>query len=247
MTGYFDDNNLSTIMFLTVILSSFVFWSGFLRLDQVNNWYEAKNALINIWNFCKDTILLGVLQFFAGHFFIFVLAQQLGATSTAEIGAARNLLGPLLVLYMAFDTYLSPLFSEKYKNNNLDSATLFKWVTGSLGVTLIIILPIFYFSEEICSLVYGKNYTIAPLLVKYLSISYLFMAASRVTLIYLRINESGRAIRFSAFATFVFSLIFTIPMISLIGYHGAMIVVNIQQLIVTLVMIFYIKRNNQWA
>lgn len=195
------------------------------------SYVDLKKNIPQLWAYTKDLLSSAVAQFISGHLFIYVSVYFLGTSSAGEISAAKNIFGPMLVLFISFDNLYSSTF-RSLSNNKNDLNTYMKekiilW--AALLATICVVIS--YYAQEIISIVYGNDYQFAAELIKWFALAHLLMAVVKMLHIYCRTMSANKFIKFGGWFSLILTCIFIIPMVYIYGYTGAMIIMVGQQLV----------------
>ena len=190
--------------------------------------YLNKNKLYSI-----PMLKLSVMQFFSGHLFIYLSVYLLGSHSSGIIGILRNLFAPLLVLFMMLDNTVPRYATKCYEKGLVELKIYINKLIKNWGI--IVLLSITFltiFSSEIISLFYGIEYSKYATYTLWFSISHLFIYLNRIYSIYIRTTGKTSSFSKQGLYSFLYTIIFTFPLIYAFQLNGAFLVMLTQQIII---------------
>lgn len=192
---------------------------------------EVKTILITSYDYLSSTFFLSLVQYFSGSLFVYVSALVLADQVIADIGAAKNVIGPIIIVLVVIDTYYTPFLSKRMAEKNLNS--LDDEVVKTLGKVMFLFLglsiSLSLISKELVVFLYGEEYLLSNVVLLGFLLSIPFQAGARYLIIYLRLRGFTEIIMHSALVVFVFTSIFTFPLVYYYNYWGVASLVILQQ------------------
>jgi len=177
-------------------------------------------------HFSKWLTLSAIMQWTSGNFFVAVAAAYLSSSAAGAIAAARNIVGPTLMLFTALENTIPSRAAAVYKFGGW--ASLLAYINqirfvGALA-TAGICLTAMVFATPLMTHVFGDAYSQYAYLIYWFAPTHVLMFFIRPLSGMLRAVEHTKPIGIAAILPMIFSLVFSIPLIQAFGLHGAMIV-----------------------
>ena len=187
--------------------------------------------------YVKPILVSSVLQFFSGHMFIYAMAYFVGLSAAGEIGAARNIFGPLIVLFIVFDNLYSADLLKEYKEFCVKRINSMLYRLSLLwgAVVFVVVSAVYFYKDHIVAFIYGTEYVVLPELILWFCISHVLMSITKILSIYLRSAQATRFIGLSGFVSFLMTVSLVVPLVYYYSYQGAMIVMLLQQVVLLII------------
>ena len=225
-------------------LQAFFIYS--MALIVLSRYYIIKKVKVNflLIRFKKNLdysfpmLKMSIMQFISGHFFIYIAVLVLGTYSAGVIGMLRNIFAPLLVGLMILDNTLPKKAMYYFEKLPTELIKYINKITIRWGwVFLSFILIVMFFAEPIINLLYGSEYVEFSIYMFWFCLAHIVMLVVRSLSIYCRTIQEMKTFTRQGIASFCFTLIFTYPLIKLIGLSGAFLVMLSQQLLILIVLV----------
>ncbi len=234
--------NYFLLLLFPVCLAVVLEYRIFVKLAEVGKDYFIKKTRESYF-FGAPLFHTALTQFFSSQITLYIAALIIGVAAAGEIGAARNILGLLFVLFMAFENFMPIQANYAYEKgiNSLNKYFINSFIKFGTPIILICV-AIFFFSKEIVVFVYGVDYLYASELVRWFVVIHMLMFVNRLLTIYCRTLALGAAIKLGGVMSLVMSLALSYPLIFYFNYEGAMLIMLMQQILILLPML---KKFNQ--
>ncbi len=185
-------------------------------------------------------------SFVSGHTFIYATALFLGHAEVGGIAAARNLLGPLIILLMALENGITRESVQRYLKDPESLQAFLKRVTVMwLTVFFLYVVLTSTFSESILSAIYGEDFRQFHSLVLWFGLASLMQLISRVQAVRLRTVGDYQVIKAANLTSMWVSLALAMPLVYGLGLSGAMLSLIIQQFIVMFFQILPLRMDSR--
>ncbi|MBX2860470.1 MAG: hypothetical protein KTR14_04500 [Vampirovibrio sp.] len=193
-----------------------------------------KPSLIRNWHFSKWLTASAMMQWIGGNFFVAVSGAYLSVSAAGAIAAARNVVGPTLVLFMALENIVPVKASKEFQTGHLQALKryLVQVSVWGGGASLLVCLVAALFAPFWMEWLFGADYVQYAYLVYWFSITHFLMFFIRPLNSYLRTIELTQPIATASIIPMVFSLVASIPLVQYFGLTGAMIVMLTTQVLI---------------
>jgi O-antigen/teichoic acid export membrane protein len=200
-----------------------------------------KDITKRVYNFSKHIALFSFTQFISGNLFVYASAYMLSKDSVADIGVVRNLFGPLMVLFIAIDNYLSPLAVRinEEKGTLALKKYLYRCILVCCGLIITFGVPLIIYSSEIISIIYGEGYENASSATLWFFLAHVIMFIVRPVSIYLKTLEITKPFAISGFVSLAITSLLCFPFINYFGLAGALALPVLQQLSNLISLLFF--------
>lgn len=183
-----------------------------------------------IGKIARPLLISTIAGFISGHLFIYATAAFLGPTDVGGIAAARNILGPLVILMMALENEMTRHAVLKHKDSAESLASFARkttliWLSGFAGYVIVVS----WFADPLLELVYGDDFGRFESLVYWLGGASLIQIVTRVQAIRLRTEGEYNTIKAANLAAMWVAVLLSVPLVYLFGLTGAMVIVIAQQ------------------
>jgi O-antigen/teichoic acid export membrane protein len=234
MTGYL----LSRI--IALIIGIRTYQKRFSKLHILINPHEWKNllkqssqfAIFDVVTKIHASLGLIALSVFSGNFIVALYEIALATTFRLNILARA--------VTLAIYPFLSAEFSKGGHSNNYYSGRLSQFML-ILGVLTSII--IFFFSDKLIILLYGQNYSDAIIAIRWLSIIIPIRFICNSLVLTLSTSDRQTQCSHASIIAAVFSVIFNIILIPVMGLMGAVYAALITQLVFFIMLAWYLRRD----
>lgn len=234
---YFD---VTSLINLAIFLGCIYFIAVMIILTRIN-WVKIDKKYFiskfkDNYNFSHQMIKQSIMQFFSGHFFLYVSVYFLGVYSSGVIGILKNLFGPLLVLLMFIESHLPRLVAQKHEKSfrslkQFIKKYLFLFMVGVSVFSLIIII----FSNNIITTFYGSEYSQYSNYLYWFAFSHLFMFITKVLSVYCRATNILKVFFIQGVYSLLLSVMFTIPAVLYFNLNGAFFIMTLQQFVISFI------------
>lgn len=209
-----------------LILSSFI---GFIFCLFALKFYRfgwiKRDAYIEyrrrIWKVASPLITSTIAGFITGHAFIYVSAYLLGEAEVGGIAAARNIVGPLLILLMALENSLIRdlvlLSNNPERIRAYVRSVTIRWFLTIL--TCVVILSAL--ARPLLELTYGPEFVQFTSLIYWFGGASLFQILSRIQTVKLRTENKYEAIKRANIGTMILTVPISPLLVWLFGLTGA--------------------------
>lgn len=183
--------------------------------------------------FSKWLLASSIMQWVGGNFFVGVSAAYLSASAAGAISAARNIVGPTQIMFMALENIVPLRASRVFKQHGehaLHAYIIRICVLGGVA-TAVICLTASGLAPYLLGWLFGPEYVQYTYLVFWFSITHFLMFFIRPLTSLLRAKEFTRPIATSSVLSMLLSLALSVPMIARFGLTGAMVVMLATQVV----------------
>lgn len=225
------DGVLWIIAFTSAVAATVGFW----RLRPFYWSLESfKHISLKHWRFSRWLAAGAFMQWIGGQFFVIASAAVFSATAAGAIAAARNIVGPTLILFSATENVVSVQASVSFKKGGWPSLKKYLLKVSLYGglANGLICLAAALFAPFWMKTLFGQEYEQYAYLVYWFSVTHFLMFFIRPLLALFRTVEFTRPIALGSILPMVFSLASSVYLVKMMGLTGAMIVMlGIQGLI----------------
>lgn len=219
----FGGISIATYLMLSSV-PAFVFCLLTLRLYQFRRteWGIHSAQGRRIWRLASPLIVSTVAGFISGHAFVYFSAFFLGTEEVGGIAAARNVMGPLIILMMALENSMTREAVMLHRDSparlmTFVRQTQIKWVLVFSAYAVIAAI----FAEDLLSLSYGDDFGQFYPLIYWLGISAVPQVLSKIQAVKLRTVGNLSAIRDANISAMFIACIIAPVAIYLFGLNGA--------------------------
>ena len=177
-----------------------------------------------IWNFSSWLLFTGLLQWFAGNYFIVAAGTILGASALGIIRLGQSASGVFNVFFLALENRVPFSASKLLKHKGKSALTQYlKDIFIKGGVfTIVSVLLFIVFSKEIVWLLYGKKFLQYYWVLAFFAALQLFVFTNTLFQITLRAAEKTKFIFLSYLLISGFTILAAFPVVKTWGLEGAL-------------------------
>lgn len=211
LMGYFALAYIPPFLFLSIVLSPFVFDKNLIREFFSLHLREGK------WLF-----FTAITQWWSGNLFVLASGIYLGAGALGALRLAQSLLGILNVLLQTFENYVLPQTAFKILSSTENAIS---YLGGMSQKAALLFLPVlgctFLFAEQIMVIAGGTEYSAFADVLRGMSLLYVFIFLGQPIRLIIRALLLNQHFFYAYLISLSFALVFGHPLLSNYGLSGA--------------------------
>jgi len=225
LAAYLNEFSLVTALWLIACTSLIAILYSIPRFVKISIDIDVyKMIYIKNWSYSKWLVATSIMQWFSGHFFIFITGIVLGVTSVGAVKSALNIVGVLHILFQGLENVIPVEASKWYikhgaiKLQSYISQVLLYTVLGTIAISI----PILLFPKDIMGYLYGNSFVEYYYLLYWCVAIYVVMSFGLSLKVALRTINSTRSIFIAQSITGVITLFTSYMLADMFGLHGVM-------------------------
>lgn len=236
--------DLKSTLFAVSISAAIAAIAGVINVGKIRLTKDViYEVTVRHWKFSRWLLASSIMQWTTGNIFVLIAGYYMSEVAVGAIAVVRNLFGPTLVIFSAYDNIVSVKSASKYNEEGRSGLIRYiveaSWIVAVIVIVMTIALGIF--SEPLISLLFGDEYLEYGYLVDWFVVTHIVLFFIRPLNAFFKAIEQTRPIAISSMISVIVSVIGSVYLIEMYKLNGAMAVMLVTQIVALGVLFFYLK------